>query len=33
LRLGRSGGPQAQCNEGAVQKDAKAGLFFHAQLG
>jgi hypothetical protein len=25
LRLGRSGGPQAQCNEGAVQKDAKAG--------
>lgn len=33
LRLGRSGGPQAQGNEGAVQKDAKAGLFFHAQTG
>ena len=33
LRLGRSGGPQAQCYEGAVQKDAKAGLCFHDQTG
>ncbi len=33
LGLGRRDGPQAQGEQGAAEKDAKACLFFHAQTG